>query len=267
MEFPGLGQQCSFDECRQLDFLPVKCDLCKKIFCSEHYKYESHNCPTAYQKNVQVPICPLCNAPVPGRADELPDIRVGRHIDSDCSSDRAVTHRKKVYANRCTLKGCKQKEMIPVVCDRCGQNYCLKHRHPQDHTCPNINSKPMGPAALAAAARKSASDTSVHNGRSAAAASNGYVSSDRSRSVPVPKSRSANQASIQGNLSEDAALQLALQASMSEASGVRVSSSSGALSQEQSDFLLAKAIAESEQEALRNGPSSRGNQRKNCVLS
>jgi len=268
MEFPELGKQCSFSECRQLDFLPVKCDVCKKIFCGEHYKYENHNCPTAYQKNVQVPICPLCNAPVPGRADELPDIRVSRHIDSDCSSDRAVTHRKKVYANRCTFKGCKQKEMIPIVCDKCRQNYCLKHRHPQDHTCSQINSKSLGKAALAAESRRGASGTAVHKSISASA-SNGYITGGRT-SIPVQKSRSVNQASIQGNLSEDAALQMALQASMSEtaqASGSTMTpSASGSLTQEQEDFLLAKAIADSENEALGRRPS-REHQRKNCRLS
>ena len=70
-------------------------DICFIDSCSgEHYKYESHNCPAAYTKNVQVPVCPLCNTPIPGRSDELPDIRVSRHIDSDCQSDRAVKHRK-----------------------------------------------------------------------------------------------------------------------------------------------------------------------------
>ena len=60
----------------------------------DHYSYAKHNCPKAFAKNVQVPVCPLCNAPVPGKSDELPDIRVSRHIDADCKSDKAVSRRK-----------------------------------------------------------------------------------------------------------------------------------------------------------------------------
>ncbi len=71
-----------------------KYNILNLIYSNDHYLYDNHNCPVAYQKNVQVPVCPLCNAIIPGRADELPDIRVSRHIDSDCSSDTAVTRRK-----------------------------------------------------------------------------------------------------------------------------------------------------------------------------
>lgn len=31
--------------------------------------------------------------------------------------------------------GCKQKEMMKVICEQCHKNYCLKHRHPLDHDC------------------------------------------------------------------------------------------------------------------------------------
>lgn len=33
------------------------------------------------------------------------------------------------------MKGCKQKEMMPVVCPECQKNFCLSHRHAQDHKC------------------------------------------------------------------------------------------------------------------------------------
>lgn len=44
MEFPNLGQQCSWRECKQLDFLPVTCDNCRQIFCKEHYLTSAHDC-------------------------------------------------------------------------------------------------------------------------------------------------------------------------------------------------------------------------------
>lgn len=56
------------------------------------------------------------------------------YTDSDCQSDTAKD-RRKVFTNKCSLKGCKKKEVIPVVCNECTLNYCLKHRHPSDHKC------------------------------------------------------------------------------------------------------------------------------------
>lgn len=81
-----------------------------------------------------MPVCPLCNKPIPVALGQQPDAVVGAHIDNDCQSDPAVS-RRKVFTNRCTKKGCKNKEVIPVVCVDCKLNYCLKHRHPQDHAC------------------------------------------------------------------------------------------------------------------------------------
>ncbi|MPC59539.1 AN1-type zinc finger protein 2B [Portunus trituberculatus] len=40
-----------------------------------------------------------------------------------------------IYTNKCSADGCKTKEMIPVLCESCRQNYCLRHRHPSDHDC------------------------------------------------------------------------------------------------------------------------------------
>lgn len=54
----------------------------------------SHNCPLAYKKDVQVPVCPLCNTPIPTKRGEQPDIAVGAHIDSDCMSSPAKDRRK-----------------------------------------------------------------------------------------------------------------------------------------------------------------------------
>jgi hypothetical protein len=64
--------------------------LCSK----EHISYKNHNCPLAYKKDVQVPVCPLCNTPVPTKRGEQPDIAVGAHIDNDCTSTPAKARRK-----------------------------------------------------------------------------------------------------------------------------------------------------------------------------
>ena len=46
-----------------------------------------------FQDN-QVPVCPLCNIPIPIMKGESPDVKVGQHIDTDCQSDPAKEKRK-----------------------------------------------------------------------------------------------------------------------------------------------------------------------------
>ncbi|KAG8433022.1 hypothetical protein GDO86_013179 [Hymenochirus boettgeri] len=50
MELPDLGKHCSEPTCRQLDFLPMKCDACDELFCKNHITYDQHTCPSAYKK-------------------------------------------------------------------------------------------------------------------------------------------------------------------------------------------------------------------------
>ncbi|XP_005860903.1 PREDICTED: AN1-type zinc finger protein 2A isoform X1 [Myotis brandtii] len=86
MEFPDLGKHCSEKTCKQLDFLPLKCDVCEQDFCKDHFTYAAHKCPFAYKKDVQVPVCPLCNHPISVKKGEIPDVVVGEHMDRDCGS-------------------------------------------------------------------------------------------------------------------------------------------------------------------------------------
>ncbi|XP_043945703.1 AN1-type zinc finger protein 2A isoform X4 [Protopterus annectens] len=144
MEFPDLGKHCSEKTCKQLDFLPMKCDACEEIFCKDHISYAQHSCTSSYKKDIQVPVCPLCNMPVPVKRGEMPDVKVGEHLDRDCKSDPA-RRKGKIFTNKCMRHGCKQKEMIKVVCEQCHQNFCLKHRHPLDHDC-KVDGRPLSKA-------------------------------------------------------------------------------------------------------------------------
>ncbi|KAM3826763.1 AN1-type zinc finger protein 2A isoform 2-T2 [Vipera latastei] len=151
MEFPDLGQHCCEKTCRRLDFLPLKCDACQELFCKDHITYSQHKCSSAYKKDVQVPVCPLCNTPVPVRKGEMPDVAVGAHMDQDCQQDSAQ-QKQKIFTNKCFKGGCRKKEMMRLVCDQCHQNFCLHHRHPLDHNCPGWVS-PVSKAGCAAIMR------------------------------------------------------------------------------------------------------------------
>jgi len=125
-----MGTHCTEAYCRKLDFLPFSCDQCKKDFCVDHHKYEHHNCKESYRRDVQIPICPKCEQPVPSKRDQPPDLAVNDHLENNCKSKK-----KKIYTNRCSYGVCKTKEMVPVSCDSCKQNFCFRHRHTIDHEC------------------------------------------------------------------------------------------------------------------------------------
>lgn len=69
-------------------------------------------------QNVQVPICPLCQQPVPIKRGEQPDIRVNEHIDQNCLSYLA---KKKRSAPKCGIKGCPKREVVTTI-RNCGSN-------------------------------------------------------------------------------------------------------------------------------------------------
>ncbi|CEF67217.1 Zinc finger, AN1-type domain-containing protein [Strongyloides ratti] len=129
-EFFDLGTHCGYVDCRKLDFLPMKCDACSECFCGQHIQYISHECKKGLEKDNQVPICPMCNKPVPVGRNENIDIKMSHHIDSGCKIKK-----KKIFTNSCNVENCKKKELIPIECSKCGLNYCISHRFPKDHDC------------------------------------------------------------------------------------------------------------------------------------
>ncbi|KAF8992765.1 zinc finger, AN1-type domain [Haplosporangium bisporale] len=62
-----------------------------------------------------------------------------QHIAAGCP-EPATTISKPIYTNSCNVKGCKNRSAIPIICQKCRLNYCLKHRLEGDHSCStNIN--------------------------------------------------------------------------------------------------------------------------------
>ncbi|XP_055253726.1 AN1-type zinc finger protein 2B isoform X1 [Moschus berezovskii] len=239
MEFPDLGAHCSEPSCKRLDFLPLKCDACSGIFCADHVAYAQHHCGSAYQKDIQVPVCPLCNVPVPVARGESPDRAVGEHIDRDCRSDPAQQKRK-IFTNKCERAGCRQREMMKLTCDRCGRNFCIKHRHPLDHDCSG-EGHPTSRAGLAAISRAQSLASSTKTIPSPNQTL--PLSSSASRATTQSPTRTAPPViTLQSGLSEDEALQRALELSLAETKPQVPSS------QEEEDLALAQALSASEAE-------------------
>lgn len=255
MELPHLGVNCSHIECSKLDFLPVKCDACSKIFCKDHYPYTAHKCQSCHAKDNQVPVCPLCNRPVSILKHENVDEIVGRHIDNDCNSERALNNRK-IYNKRCSMKNCKQKEMVQVNCSKCRLNYCLRHRNELDHNCKGFGG----------------GGGSISNGGAAAISrlQNEKMSQKQNMSLknnPQRITAMKIHSLQQPSMSEEEALQAALQLSMQNSN----LSSEEKLKQEEEDAHLARILQESETAVIHQQQDTRifatDERSSNCAIS
>lgn len=210
---------------------------------------------------------------------------VGRHIDSDCQSDPAK-ERRKVYTNKCSMKGCKVKELIPVKCEKCHKNYCLRHRFEEDHQCQGFqdSGKGMSNAGVAALFRfqsnsqpkapssksKPVSQPPQQRGQNSLASGLGVELNRQRQERQQQNSQSLRAA--QAGLSEEEAIAQAIQQSLSETQATKPDGSKQNLSQEEEDMLLAQALAASEEEARRQRNAQRqqshdSQNKKSCQVS
>lgn len=227
MEFPHLGEHCQEPSCNRLDFLPFRCTSCKKIFCKDHFNENKHSCSQSNgaRRDFQVPLCPLCNQPVPYKRSEMPDIAMSTHIDRDCKSDPAEERRRNIFSNKCSKKGCKQKELIPFQCQKCRRNYCIRHRLEIDHDCSEMSANQRNvPPTASAIPRPATRNSRPPSGQASASASN-----------PI-----RNPASM----SESEALEYALRLSLAESNQATTQPKR----EETEDEMLARVLAESERE-------------------
>lgn len=276
-----MGQHCSDSFCKQLDYLPMKCDACSELFCKDHLPYDDHSCKSLYKKNVQVPVCPLCNTPIPVPRGTVPDLAVSAHIEQNCQSKK----KEKVFTNKCNKPKCKKKELIPCICNGCHLNFCLTHRHTADHDCqgPQKSSKPTNKAAAAAASRAaSSSSTSSSSGQSKITNFfTGPFRTDHPRQPSAAAAAAINRQSGRGTtpgrpclapsnpnagMSEDEAMAAALAASMADSS-LQSSARPNLTPEEEEDRMLAQALQESERLARQQGQGqAAGTGDKSCSL-
>lgn len=269
MEFPHLGQQCSLSTCNQLDFLPFTCDACNSIFCKDHFEFSKHDCAKMKERDVRVPVCPLCNKPVPIPKGGNVDRVVSAHIDRDCQSDPAKKKRK-AYSNRCCQPGCKQRELIPVTCSVCQQNYCIRHRHPQDHTCPGkktsaSNWPSSSHGSSAGASRKTQKQVTSRPQRTLMSSMGSELNRLRlERQQNQHTARSQQSTRQQQQMNEDEQLAMALQMSLKD--------QNPNMTQEEIDLELARHLQEEEAARLRRRTThqhqqeQRNNQESSCSL-
>ena len=235
---------------------------------------------------LQVPVCPLCNQPIPVARGAVPDLAVSEHIENNCQ----LRSKQAVFSNRCRKAKCKKKELVPLVCETCRLNFCLTHRHPADHDCQGPQTSSRAAAAATARAGQTAGggggggagggQTKLKNffsgpfrppqTTSTSASTSTSAASQPSQPRPVQTSAAAAAAlnrqagrgstpgrpliarTENGGLSEEEALAAALAASLSPP---------GQAEEEDEDRQLALALQESERmAAARRGQTAGGGQ-------
>eukprot|EP00048_Salpingoeca_helianthica_P008234 m.120232 g.120232 ORF g.120232 m.120232 type:complete len:211 (-) comp14548_c4_seq3:30-662(-) len=191
-----VGDHCNVKDCRMLDFLPFKCNACRRIYCQEHRHYDAHACAEAYAKDFKSPPCPLCGVIVPIPAGSDANTEMMHHMDRGCAPPRGSAVPS---FSACGVPGCKKKEVVPMTCAKCRRNFCVRHRFEGDHQCaalaPPASSKPAAPA------------TARANPSPAARAAAARAAAPQQRPVQPTQ------------MSEDEALALALQRSLEDTSG------------------------------------------------
>ena len=129
------------------------------------------------------------------------------------------------------MKGCKQKELVPITCQTCKKNYCLRHRIETDHECQPLNqNSTKGRSQSQSSSLMSEinlrrlnfferfTTSNKETSTASATPTNRNSSTNRTQVSAASNLRtSGNQQSIQpNNMSESEALEYALRLSMTE---------------------------------------------------
>merc|ERR1712139_122937 len=73
-------------------------------------------------------------APVPVPAGQDVNVVMSRHIDGGCKREAGTGKgTTALSANKCAV--CGKSELAPIMCKACGDVFCLKHRHADQHSC------------------------------------------------------------------------------------------------------------------------------------
>ncbi|CAI4228679.1 unnamed protein product [Auanema sp. JU1783] len=105
-ELIDVGKHCELDSCKRLDYTPFNCHLCSKSFCQDHRL--NHGCSVS-------------------KVYEGPS--EGTSFDP-------------VRPYLCSYEKCPNAESVKITCRLCLLNFCLKHRHEDEHSCTHMPKDP-----------------------------------------------------------------------------------------------------------------------------
>src|ERR1700753_1066181 len=135
----SIGAHCQMEYCRQLDFLPFRCESCHGKFCLDHRTETAHKCSNA-------------GAWAKARAARNGTLST-TSTSQPISKPNILTHEK-----QCSHPQCKTLVDTPLTpgvhCQTCNRRYCLKHRMKEDHDCSKLIPLGARPSPLAAQKEK-----------------------------------------------------------------------------------------------------------------
>ena len=190
-DLESIGAHCQYEYCHQLDFLPFRCESCKRTYCLDHRTEDTHACPHAGAWAA----ARRAAAAGPTSTSLLPTGKPTPATGTQCSEPRCKT-----YIHTHTSVG--------VGCATCGRSYCLKHRLPEDHACATLKtiktnstttstgSGSLNPAqrAATALARLRAWGKSKAEARAAATSSSSHKAAASSKATAPKTSRATPKA-------------------------------------------------------------------------
>jgi len=88
------------------------------------------------------PPCPLCSKPIAIPPNEDPNIKMSRHIETDCATATGKSPKASSTTPRCENPKCKKILFASIKCDTCKHSFCPEHRFPSAHRCLDAGSTP-----------------------------------------------------------------------------------------------------------------------------
>ncbi|KAK2739291.1 hypothetical protein FQN57_006626 [Myotisia sp. PD_48] len=141
-DLEAIGKHCQFEFCRQLDFLPFRCESCKGTFCLDHRTETTHKCP---------------------RAGAWAAARRAQSEATTNTSASLLSGKPTVYNSaQCSHPSCKKlihtMTSAGVHCNKCRREYCLSHRLEEEHSCKTLTPLGVKPGADLSAGSASAAE-------------------------------------------------------------------------------------------------------------
>ena len=98
-----IGDRCSHQDCKEFDFLQVKCDSCSRIYCKNHILLDLHDCPNRYQTTGD-----------------------GSAHDTQKRSRCALEGCTKLSLESFVADATQTEQRQPAVCPNCGNSFCIE---------------------------------------------------------------------------------------------------------------------------------------------
>src|ERR1700753_2417493 len=97
-----IGDHCSHQDCKEVDFLQVKCDKCVRAYCKNHILFDLHDCPGRHRT----------------AGEDAHDVQ-----KRSCCALEGCT---KLTLESFIADAAQTEQRRPAVCPQCGSSFCVE---------------------------------------------------------------------------------------------------------------------------------------------